>query len=485
MKKVFFTFAIFSFIFAVYGQSKEADIQVLPGYTSMIMDVVESEYDDAIYEAMLALSNDNDQNPINIYINKYKDTKYDSTISIDIPSEQFQTGEFRENSSHYEHLKIFPIGKNEFCLTVYSAYSNCHFTFLRIKDNKIISKQTYNLSESRSYESTNFAFNGKDTIYFSYNGQDDFTKTNWDNWIIAFDLNGNIKNSVKFYSEFRDEIDNMIAFPDYVYLTTTIYSKIGAYYSLLKLSADLKTILEVHPYNYGVGSARYVEFCDNKEKLILSYSVNDENGDSQSWVSEFSTDGIFNTSYILNETNKFTGEDEEVYLGTQKYKKDGIYLSGYVTTWEDIFFTKDKPVTFDLNKYVDYNFKEAYVFTYSSKYKSSNRIYSNGKLFISDSYNYKNNGLSKISYHIVLKDKQKSDVPPYEYVKSDYNAFVKDEITEEKSEKVKELLKIEDWKIQQEDSLAKSSVIKLPWIYALPDDEDVISTIPVLPFSER
>ena len=79
-------------------------------------------------------------------------------------------------------------------------------------------------------------------------------------------------------------------------------------------------------------------FCDNKEKLILSYSVNDENGDSQSWVSEFSTEGIFDTSYIIKETNKFTGEDEEVYLGTPKYKKDGILLENLA----DVYFNIGK-----------------------------------------------------------------------------------------------------------------------------------------------
>lgn len=480
MKKSILSFLFLSFAFVFYGQTKEADIQVLPGYTAMVMDV--AEYEDTIYEAMLALSDNNDQNQINIFINKYINAKYDSTISIDIPSEQFQTGEFRENSSHYEHLKIFPISKDEFCLTVYAAYSNCHFTFLRIKEGKILSKKTYNLLDSKSYESTNFAYNGNDTIYFTYNGQEVFKESNWDNWIIAFDLDGNVKNYVKLYTKYSDEISDMVAFPDYVYITQIFY-KSESFYSVLKLSSDLKTIIDVIPYKYGNGSPRYVEFYKNTNKLVLNYGITDFDGNSQSYISEFSPEGNFETSYNIKSLKEMN--DTDVYMGTPQYKKDGIYVSGYKTIWEDIFFSKENPVNYDLSKYVDYEFKEGYIYSYSSKYKSSNRIYTDGKLFVSGSYNYKNAGISKIAYHMVLKDKTKTDIPPYEYIKSDLNPFEKNEITAAKSKEVRDAVKIEKYKIKQEESLAQANIIKLSWISALPDEEKVISTIPVLPFSER
>lgn len=191
MKKVLISILFLSLFSIFYAQTSNTKIEVLPDYTSMVMDA--AIYEDTIYEAILALSSDNDDDPYNIFINKYIGTEYDSTISIEIPPEQFTTGEFRENGSHYEHLKVFPISKDELCVTVYSCYSNCHFTFLRIKKGKIISKKTYDLSNTSSYENTKYSYNGKDTIYFAYEGQEKFSETKWDTWIMAFDLDGNVK----------------------------------------------------------------------------------------------------------------------------------------------------------------------------------------------------------------------------------------------------------------------------------------------------
>ncbi len=489
MKKVFLSVLLLSVFSLVFAQTSGAETVVLPDYTSMVMDVV--SYDDTIYEAILALSSDDDDDPYNIFINRYKDTEYVSTISIDIPPEQFTTGEFRENRSHYEHLRVFPVSEDEICVTVYSCFSNCHFTFLRIRNDEIVSKKTYNLRNTSSYESTSYSYDGKDRIYFSYNGQEKFSETGWDNWIMAFDLDGNLKAYKKLFTSDSDSILDLCSFPDYVYVNCDfgVYSKNKAQ-AVLKLSPDLE-LLEIYPYNLKDLPVHYLDLYNSPNKLILSSAKSDKKGNRVNFKSVY--DSELNFEGTFTETNLFEKNmtdnsepfgDSTVYISSKNYSDDGFEVLGAHDTWENILWKSQNPVYYDYFKYTGF-YAEGYRFTDPFEYGSEKRVFMNGKFFISGYWTNSSGGISKVSFHTVLKDKVSAKDLPYEYEQIDLNLFAEREDFAQKADDLLKIVMLKDADPVEEESLATASVIKLPWMYANPDAPEILKTVPSLPFSER
>lgn len=484
MKKVLISILFLSLFSIFYAQTSTTKIEVLPDYTSMVMDA--AIYEDTIYEAILALSSDNDDDPYNIFINKYIGTEYDSTISIEIPPEQFTTGEFRENGSHYEHLKVFPISKDELCVTVYSCYSNCHFTFLRIKKGKIISKKTYDLSNTSSYENTKYSYNGKDTIYFAYEGQEKFSETKWDTWIMAFDLDGNVKAYKKLFSNESDEINDIVSFSDCVYVNCDFGKwSVKENNVVLKLSKNLE-LQEVYPYNYGNVKIPYLDLDNSKNKLFVEFGKIAAQGERVHYITCYSSDGKLEGTYIKNNLAEKNQKDEsEIYISSEYYLEDGFTVIGWYDTWENLFQNLNQPHYYEYYKYEDFKKVEAYKYTEPFAYNFIGSFYIEGKLFITGYNTTKNDGVSKVSYHTVLNNKVKTKNIPYEYEQVDFDLFEKTPAFTQKAQELSKLIQIKDEKLVQEDSKATASVIKLNWVKANPDDEKILENIPVLPFSER
>ncbi len=456
----------------------------------MVMDV--AAYDDTIYEAILALSSDDDDDPYNIFINKYIDTEYVSTVSIEIPPEQFTTGEFRENRSHYEHLKVFPINKDEICVTVYACFSNCHFTFLRIRDDEIISRKTYNLRNTSSYESTEYSYDGKDTVYFSYNGQQKFSETGWDTWIMAFDLDGNVKAYKKLFTSGSDSVGDMCSFPDCVYVNCEfgVYSKNKAQ-AVLKLSPDLE-LLEIYPYNLKDSKVHYLDLYNSPNKLILSFAGSDEKGNRVNcrsvYDSEMNLEGTFIETSLFdrNLTDDSEPFGDSVYISSEYYSDNGFTVLGVHDSWDNILWgNQQKPVYYDYFRYADFNSVEGYRFTDPFKYGSEKRIYLNGKLFISGYRTDSSKGISKVSFHSVLKDKTSVENMPYEYEKVDFNLFDRTEAFTQKADELFGIVMLKDAELVEEESSATAGVTRLSWMNADPDDPEILKTVPSLPFSER
>lgn len=484
MKRVCLSILFFSLVSIFYSKGSSPKINVLPYYTSMVMDA--AVYEDTIYEAILALSSDDDDDPYNIFINKYIGTEYDSTISIEIPPQQFTTGEFRENRSHYEHLRVFPIGKDDICVTVYSSFSNCHFTFLRIINGSIVSKKTYNLKNTSSYESTDYSYNGKDTIYFSYIGQSSFTDSSWDTWVMAFDLNGNVKSYKKIYTSEADSISNIVSFPDSVYLNC----EFGRYSNkksnaILKLSPNL-SLKEIYPYNYGDQNVPYLNLKKGNNNFSLVFAKYDENKNRVLYQSFYSPKGDFEGSYIEKDLTEVNKQDENLFFSASYfYSDDGFTILGVHESWDNIIQNKNEPCYYDYYKYVNFQKIEGYRFDEPFAYSGEKEFYIDGKLFITGYKTNKSSGISKVSFHTVLENKTKVKDIPFEYLNSDFNVLEKNEASIKKAEDIKDLVLIVNEKVVEEASLATASIIKLPWIESNPDSPEILESIPVLPFSER
>lgn len=485
MKKVFLSIFLFTLVTIFYAQNKVTTIQVLLGYTTMLTDLV--VYEDTIYEAQLALSTNDDDDPINIFINKYIDTKYDSTLSIDLPYEQFTTGEFRENGSHYDHLRVFPIAKNEICVAVYSCNANHRLSLFRIKDGKILSKKTYDLTNTNSYESSYYAYDGKDTIYFAYEGQEKWNDTHWDNWIMSFDLDGNVKKYVKIYSTDSDSITDIVAFPDYVYLVYDLgrYTKTEMK-ALVQLTTDLQ-VVKVYPYNFGKGTHSNIFLKKHNNNLVIDYYLKNDEGKNQSYISYMTSDGKFTQNYKENSLKNSYADN--VYLSYFNYLPEGFISTGYSMSWNNFFNNEISPIIYDSYEYKEFELQKGYIFTDYCEYYSEGKIFMNGKIFLSGSYNYKSTGLSKIAFHTVLENKVPDiDNAPFEFEETDFNFFISESYeddVEQLRSRWKERLFIKDWKVTEEKCKGSASIIKLDWVTANPDDEEVLATIPVLPFSER
>lgn len=486
MKKVFLSFFLFTLVTIFYAQNKVTPIQVLPGYTSMVMDV--AEYEDAIYEGIIALSSDDDNQQINIFINKYIDTQYDSTISIDLPPEQFTTGEFRENISLYRHLKVFPIAKNEICVAVYSCFSNCHFSFFRIKDGNIISKKTYNLKDTGSYESNWYSFDGKDTIYFAYNGQDKFDETYWDYWIMSFDLDGNVKKYVKLYSADFDRISDLVAFPDRVFVSYVI----GKYMNtemraLVQLSSNLE-VVNIYPFYCGKETPSSIYLSRHNDDLVMEYYVRTNDGNNLCYHTYLTPEGQFKETYL--EKPLYQTDDETMYLSYCKYLSDARFiLTGYYIRWGSFFGKEKSPILYDSYLYKDFKFISGYIFTDYCIYPPQYKFFTNGKIFLSGNYNVIKGWISKVAFHTVLENKlPDEDNVAFKFEQTDYKFFNSETYlsdTAELKQKWNESLFVKDWNVTEEDCQGSVEVIYLDWMTANPDDEGVLATVPMLPLSDR
>ena len=189
MKKSFVLFAVVLFACAaLYAGPKEyvgdRNINLLQGYTTMEMDMV--SYGNTVYEAFLGMNHTDLDKGTPIFINKYIDNRYSSTLQIDV--EGFDNYEFRERFTHYDFLKLYALGPNEIILTVYSAFSDNRFAFFRIKDDRVVAYKSYSLKNQRAYETQYYAYDGKDTVYVGFNGQVNFKATGWDLFLLSFDF---------------------------------------------------------------------------------------------------------------------------------------------------------------------------------------------------------------------------------------------------------------------------------------------------------
>lgn len=498
MKKTLLLILATIFISAgLYAKEKknvfDKTINVLPGYSTMEMDMV--SYGNTVYEAVLGMNHTDLSKGTPIFINKYIDNKYNSTLQIDV--EGFSNYEFREPYSHYDFLKLYVLGPDEIILTLYSGFSDNRFAFFRIKDDKVISYKSYSLKNQRAYETQFYAFDGKDTVYVAYNGQDDFQKTGWDLYLLSFDLNGNLKNSVKVYTAKNDELTGLSAFEDNVYLEIRRTFEKQA---VLQLDAELN-LKKIWACKYKGSGIRYIILKSGTETTVNGSNGPDEKGTSLveiiienhnenknlSYMSRFSADGDFICSYVIEESTADNGFN----YCKEKISDEGILFFGHRSYYDPVDWLKDNDVTYT-SYFMDWDGNKLYEKNYRQHDDLNFKKFAlvNGKFFCSGENYYKSTGISHIAY-TYLFDVEPKDTDFIHIEKSDYNplGLPKDpKLAEEYNKEMdfwNEAVMVESIEIPEWDFGYKIKRIRLPFKHKNPGSKSITESLPLFDFSER
>ncbi len=467
MKKKLLILVLFSLISSLFAASKknksvEYKMNVLPERSSVVTDLV--SYKDTVYETICSVSKV-DFEKIDVYINKYIDGIYDSTLSIDIPKSQFSNADFNI-PYHNQHVKLFVTEENEFCLFL---IADKIINFLKIQDDKIVIQKSYELEKGVSSISK-ISFNGLDRFYYSGG--------NKNSSIICFDLEGNV--IVNKFLNLKDNYEIYLApVQDYVYgILRTFYTK-ETFSTIIKFSKDLE-ILDYYPYNLNEdNSPSYISILSNLENnlyLQCSYYGKNENGTSAQYYVKLTPEKENIISYYLD-------FDDTFHIQKNIFNNDDINIIG-------LYMSSENYVNNLLNK--EYNYKTKIGLVNVDKdlniteyeYSDETRFYSfdittfNDKIFMSGTYELNNdNFIKKVAYNKVFSGK-KQVKSKNKIVIADINPFEETEKYLEMKKKISDKINISDSTINEIECSAKLKSIKLNWSNLEPDDEKILSTIP-------
>ena len=501
MKKIFLVLSLLflssGFLFAQYAEVSSEKINVLPAYTTMLMD--SASYGSTVYEAVLASDTNDFSNGSPIFINKYVENQYDSTLRIDL--DEFKNYEFDENYSHYDFLKLYAIGPDEIILTVYYCFSTNRFVFFRIKDGKIVCSKGYSLKNQRAYEEQQYAFNGRDRIYVAFNGQQKFNDTGWDLFLLAFDLEGNLVNSVKIFTKGNDEVTGLAACGDYVYFSIRRSFENQA---IVQFSKDLEhNNLWAHKYEDS-GIRLWSLDSNGKNLFVTVYREND----GTDYIARYSADGKFICCYNMDEfcpalchvfaKKKFTDEGIS-FLGER-------YMEGSFMDPEEKIHYLDFFMDWDGNKIYEHEFAEWDNLNFR-KFESVD-----GKYFCMGENIYNAEGVGHISYSYLIET-QYRDTDFVHLKKTAFNPFAAPVFIEdngfggilspfvvrrhyEPQDKIKSKYDIgknfwqKNLNVQPEEIPGwefdfAAQIIRLDFAHARPDSDEITGSIPLFPFSER
>ena len=497
MKKAFWSIlAVFFICTGLYGKEKKSasdkNINVLQGYATMQMDMV--SFDDTVYEAVLGMNHTDLSKGTSIFINKYTGNKYHSTLQIDV--EGFNNYEFKEKFSHYDFLKLYALGPNEIVLTLYSAFSDNRFAFFRIKDDKVVAYKSYSLKKQRAYETQFYAFDGKDTVYIAFNGQIDFQKSGWDLFLISFDLNGNLKNSVKVYTNKNDELVGLAAFEDNVYLTIRNSFEKQAVV-LLDSGLNYKKIWACKYEGCGI---RYIDLKSSTETaandtngpdtkgtfLVDMIMENPDKNKNLNYLSRFTSDGEFICSYIIEESTA----DNSFNYCKEKITCEGILFFGHRTKYDPSDW-KSKEVSFT-SYFMDWDGNKLYEKNYRQHGDLNFKKYAviNGKYFCCGENYYESTGISHIAYTYLI-DVEPKNTDFIRIEKSSYNPLASPEEPELAEKYIKEMkfwsntVKVEPIEIPLWDFGYSIKRIRLSFRHVNPSSKSITESIPLFEFSER
>ena len=487
MKKTAFIFiAVFlclgNIVFAQRHKVPTEKINVMTDVTSMQMDLV--SFGNIAYEAILSTDISDFSELTPIFINKYVDNVYDSTLCITL--DEFINYEFDEHYSHYDFLKLYALGPDELILTVYYPNSTNRFVFFRIKNGEIVSAKGYSLQDQHAYEQQYYAFNGKDRVYVAFNGSKRLSGRGRDLYLMAFDLDGNLINSVTNHTDENDWLSGLAVAGDCVYFSM----KTGAYaekLAIIQFSKDLDKN-KIWAYKHFNSDIRACDLNASEENLVVS--ILKENDDT-TFITRYSADGAFKSSYEMDIDLKGFPKQHSFYTYPKcQVSPDGIAFFGQILSpdeyWEYI----------DTNHYylafeMDWNGNKTYEHRFSEYDCLGLRSYEliDGKYFCTAEDIYENYGISDydtgighIAYNYLVEDIArdtdfvtftKTDIDPFALPDDGNKTFWQDNLTVEPEP-------IPDW-----DFSYTFGKIHINWQNVRPDDDEVTSTIPLFSFSER
>ena len=474
------------------GRKDAVKVNELKSYTSMEMDMV--SYGNTVYEAVLAMNHTDLGKGTPIYINKFVNNKYDSTFQIDV--EGFKNYEFDEHYSHYDFLKLYAIGPNEIILTVYSAFSDNRFAFIRIKDGKITAYKSYSLKNQRAYESQRYAFNGKDRIYVAFNGQTDFKETGWDLYLMSFDLDGNLKNAVSVYTKKNDELLGLAAAGDKVYFG------IGLNYekkAVLQLSKDLEyekclgckysgsDIMYINLESFTQTNVEGANGPDADGTLLVKCSMeNQGNGHNISYALRFSGDGKFVCSYMTDESYS----DDSFNFCKPMVSDEGILYFGHRTRYEPDSF-KHAEVNC-ISYFMDWDGNKLYEKMYGNCKDYDFKQFANidDKYFCSGENFYEADGIGHVAYTYLI-DGETQDSNHVEMKKTDFNPIAcptdpdAADAYDSEFKYWEKNVRVEPIEIPKWDFGCRLKKIRLNFMHLDPLSKEITDSLPLFPFSER
>ncbi|MBO4320186.1 MAG: hypothetical protein J5857_06930 [Treponema sp.] len=487
MKKTFLLiFVILSACAGLFAGEKEyvADktINVLQGYATMEMDMV--SFGDTVYEAVLGMNHTDLSKGTPIFINKYIGNRYNSTLKIDV--EGFDNYEFKERYSHYDFLKLYALGPNEIVLTLYSAFSDNRFAFFRIKDDRVVAYKSYSLKNQSAYETQYYAFDGKDTVYVAFNGQVNFRETGWDLFLMSFDLNGNLKNSVMVYTNQNDELTGLAAFEDNVYLEIRRTFEKQA---VVQLDSELN-YKKIWACKYDGCDIRYIYLRSGIETAEGTFLVdmimeNHDESKSLDYLSRFTGDGEFICSYIIEEST----EDNGFNYCKEKISDEGVLYFGHRTKYDpNDWSSKDVSFTsyfmdWDGNKLYEKNYRQ------HGDLEFKKYAFVDGKYFCSGENYYESTGISHIAY-TYLVDVEPQDTDFVHIEKSSFNPLASPEdpelaeIYSREMEFWSNAVKVEPIEIPTWDFGYTIKRIRLSFRHINPLSKSITKSIPLFEFSE-
>ena len=479
--------------FSIKEYRREEKLAVLAGYTAMEMDM--AVCGNTVYEALIAMNHTDAPKGTSIFVSKYVDNVYTSTLQIDV--EDFWTWEFSEKFSHYDFLKLYTLSPDEFILTLYSSYSDNRFAFFRIRDGKVVSYKTYSLKNQMAYESQRYAFNGKDRIYVAFNGQHGFSRSGWDLFVLAFDLDGNLKKAVTVYTKKNDELNGLAAVGDRLYMGIwQSYEK----QAILEFTEDLEfegCFAAKYEGGY-VGSWTLDSDPYSDSLVVTSYSRKDD----ADCIARYSTDGSFIGSCISKVEFKNDApsntvydhddlDDDAFYLSKKRITDQGIAFFGHISSIESLLDNSKKEENF-MTSFMDWEGNKAYEYVFDEKdpYSVQDFALVDGKYFCSGVDIYEANGIGHI-YYTYLVDGDKSESDFMTFTKSDLDPLAIPDDPELKALRQdaidywEESIFVEEEEVPFWDFSYSIKKIRLNFSHAQPDSEEIRDTIPLFPFSER
>ena len=503
MKKIFvvisFLFLNVGLLFAQYDYAELSSdkINVLPSYTTMLMD--SASYGSTVYEAVLASDTNDFSNGSPIFINKYVKNQYESTLRIDL--EEFKNYEFDENYSHYDFLKLYAIGPDEIILTVYYCFSTNRFVFFRIKNGQIVCSKAYSLKNQHAYEEQCYAFNGSDRVYVAFNGQKKFDDTGWDLFLMAFDLDGNLVKSVTVFTKENDELTGLSACGDYVYFSIRRSFEKQA---IVQFSKDLEyNNLWAHKYADS-GIRLWTLDSDGKNLFVTVYMEND----NTDYIARYSADGKFICCYSMDENCPALCH----VFAKKKFTDEGISFFGKIYTEGD-FMNPEAKIHY-LEFFMDWDGNKIYEreFAEWDNLDFRNFEFVDGKYFCMGENIYNAEGVGHISYNYLVENIYRDTYFMY-FKKTAFNPFASPVYIEDngfggilnpfvarrycesqgeikrkyESEKKYWLgnLNVQPEEIPGWEFDFAAQIIRLDFAHARPDSDEITDSIPLFPFSER
>ena len=488
MKKSFVLFAVVLFACAaLYAGPKEyvgdRNINLLQGYTTMEMDMV--SYGNTVYEAFLGMNHTDLDKGTPIFINKYIDNRYSSTLQIDV--EGFDNYEFSERFTHYDFLKLYALGPDEIILTVYSAFSDNRFAFFRIKDDRVVAYKSYSLKNQRAYETQYYAYDGKDTVYVGFNGQVNFKETGWDLFLLSFDLNGNLQDAVTVYTNQNDELVGLAAFEDNVYFEIRRTFERQA---VVQLDGKLN-FKKIWACKYYGSDIRYIYLKsgvtgDDDIFLVQTIMETKDADDSLDYLARFSADGNFISSYKVMERTS----DNAYNYCKEKISDDGILYFGHRTLYDPDDW-ENKEVSC-ISYFMDWDGNKLYekIYRQHGELEFKNFASVDGKYFCSGENYYEAEGIGHVAY-TYLVDAEPEDTDFVHMEKSDYNPLTIPQDEEAKESYDIEMrywnssVKVEPIEVPAWDFGYTIKLIRLPLRHIKPLSKSITNSIPLFEFSER